>query len=58
MQLVTTDDVVDKASEVEEEDEAQVVVATLVMRVKVMEVESLSPLVSIISRLTRSRGGK
>ena len=57
MQLVTTDEMVDKASEVEEEDEAQVVVATLVMRVKVMEVESLSPLVSIIS-LTRSRGEK
>ena len=55
MQLVTTDEVVDKASEVEEEDEAQVVVATMVGRVKVMEEESLSQLVSRTS-LTRSRG--
>ena len=55
MQLVTTDEVVDKASEVEEEDEAQVVVATMVVRVKVMEEESLSQLVSTTS-LTRSRG--
>ena len=57
MQLVTTDERVDKASEVEEEDEAQVVVATLVVRVKVMEEESLSQLVSRTS-LTRSRGEK
>ena len=57
MLLVTTYEVVDKASEVKEEDEAQVVVAILVMRVKVMEEESLSPLVNRIS-LTRSRGEK
>ena len=57
MPLVTTDEVVDKASEVKEEDEAQVVVAMLVMRVKVMEKKSSSQLVSRIS-ITRSRGEK
>ena len=57
MQLVTTDEMVDKASEVEEEDEDQVVVAMLVMRVKVMEKKSSSQLVSRIS-ITRSRGEK
>ena len=57
MQLVTTDEMVDKASEVEEEDEDQVVVAMRVMRVKVMEKKSSSQLVSRIS-ITRSRGEK
>ena len=57
MQLVTTDEMVDKASEVEEEDEAKVVVAMLVMRVKVMEEKNSSQLMSRIS-LTRSRGEK
>ena len=46
MQLVITDEVVDKASEVEEEDEVHVLVALLVMRVKVMEKESLGTAVS------------
>ena len=48
---------VEGASEVEEEDEAQVVVAMLVMRVKVMEEKNSSQLMSRIS-LTRSRGEK